>query len=238
LSTLILQKATFSRPLLGRQESSRIRGIRASFFSDLRLYFLKGWLAAEAQQIIRKLTMFDESAVSFATESRIHIGLAVKNVDRSMAFYQTLLGQPPTKTRPGYAKFEVAEPAVNLSLNAVTGVTGPNNPAAHFGVQVKSTAAVNALAQRLAAAGLATRVETNVTCCYAVQNKIWVTDPDGNPWEVFVVLDNEGSSHAPTGGCCAAANAAPALTALASSEVGGPASACCEPGCCADALAR
>ena len=83
--------------------------------------------------------MKNESAVQFETHSRIHMGLAVKSLERSIAFYSTLFGQGPTKTRPRYAKFEVAEPPVNLAINEVGGATGPNNPVAHFGIQVKST---------------------------------------------------------------------------------------------------
>jgi catechol 2,3-dioxygenase-like lactoylglutathione lyase family enzyme len=139
--------------------------------------------------------MKDESAVQFETNSRIHMGLAVKNLERSMAFYRTLLGQEPTKTRPRYAKFEVAEPPVNLALNEVGGETRPNNAVAHFGIQVKSTQAVKEIGDRLAKAGLETRAEENVMCCYAVQNKVWATDPDGNKWEVYVVLDNDGAHH-------------------------------------------
>jgi hypothetical protein len=121
-----------------------------------------------------------------------------------VAFYTTLFGQAPTKTRPRYAKFEVAEPPVNLALNEVGGATGPNNPVAHFGIQVKSTEAVNRVADRLRAAGLETAAEDNVTCCYAVQNKVWATDPDGNKWEVYVVLANEAMQHRSTQtDCCA-----------------------------------
>ena len=147
--------------------------------------------------------MNHESAVAFGTNSRIHMGLAVKNLGRSVAFYRTLFGQGPTKARPGYAKFEVAEPPVNLALNEVGGETGPNNPVAHFGVQVKSTAAVKEVAGRLKEAGLATRAEENVTCCYAAQNKVWATDPDGNKWEVYVVLDNDAQHHSAQSVCCA-----------------------------------
>jgi len=148
--------------------------------------------------------MNHESAVQFATDSRIHMGLAVKSLGQSVAFYRTLFGQEPTKTRPGYAKFEVAEPPVNLALNEVGGNTGPNNPVAHFGIQVKSTEAVKVIANRLNDAGLEARVEENVTCCYAVQNKVWATDPDGNKWEVYVVLDNDGAHHhSSQDGCCA-----------------------------------
>jgi catechol 2,3-dioxygenase-like lactoylglutathione lyase family enzyme len=148
--------------------------------------------------------MKNESAVEFETDSRIHMGLAVKNLERSVAFYSTLFGQEPKKTRPRYAKFEVAEPPVNLALNEVGVDTGPNNPVAHFGIQVKSTEAVGNVADRLKAAGLETAVEDNVTCCYAVQNKVWATDPDGNNWEVYVVLDNDGRQHHSTQSACCA----------------------------------
>jgi catechol 2,3-dioxygenase-like lactoylglutathione lyase family enzyme len=147
--------------------------------------------------------MKHESAVQFETNSRIHMGIAVENLERSVAFYRTLFGQEPTKTRPGYAKFEVAQPPVNLALNEVGGDTGPNNPVAHFGIQVKSTQAVQEVADRLKQAGLETAVEDNVTCCYAVQNKVWANDPDGNKWEVYVVLDNDASQHHSSSACCA-----------------------------------
>lgn len=147
--------------------------------------------------------MNNESAVQFATDSRIHLGLAVDNLERSVAFYTTLFGVGPTKTRSRYAKFEVAEPPVNLALNEVGGATGPNNPVAHYGIQVKSTDAVGKVGGRLTEAGLQTAVEENVTCCYAVQNKVWATDPDGNKWEVYVVLDNDGGQHHASSACCA-----------------------------------
>src|SRR5688500_15448356 len=93
--------------------------------------------------------MNHESAVEFETDSRIHMGLALKCLERSVAFYRSLCGQEPTKTRPRYAKFEVAEPPVNLALNEVGGDTGPNNPVAHFGIQVKTTELVKVIANRL-----------------------------------------------------------------------------------------
>ncbi len=147
--------------------------------------------------------MRSESAVQFETESRIHMGLAVKDLQRSVDFYRTLFGRGPTKARPRYAKFEVAEPPVNLALNEVGGDTGPNNPVAHFGIQVKTTGAVTEVAARLKTAGLETRTEEKVTCCYAVQNKVWATDPDGNKWEVYVVLDNDAAQHHSSSTCCA-----------------------------------
>lgn len=154
--------------------------------------------------------MHQRSAVEFETNSRIHMGLAVRNLDQSIAFYRTLFGRGPTKTRPRYARFEVAEPPINLSLNEVGGETGPTNAVAHFGIQVKSTGAVGTVADRLERAGIAFDTEDNVTCCYAVQTKIWATDPDGNRWEVYVVVDDQGTqhhssrqvAHSPQDACC------------------------------------
>jgi catechol 2,3-dioxygenase-like lactoylglutathione lyase family enzyme len=146
--------------------------------------------------------MNQPSAVDFATASRVHVGLAVRDLERSVEFYEKLLDQPATKTRPGYAKFEVDQPPLNLALNRVGGPTCPNNPVAHYGIQVKSTEAVREMNDRLTAAGIPTEVEENVTCCYAVQNRIWLTDPDGNKWEVFVVLDNDASRHASDNNSC------------------------------------
>ena len=143
------------------------------------------------------------SAIQFPTESRIHMGLAVRNLEQSIHFYMTLFGQPPTKTRPNYAKFEVFEPPVNLSINEVAGETAPPNPVTHFGIQLKSTDAVDRIAKRWRQSGLETTPEENVDCCYAVQDKMWVTDPDGNKWEVYVVLDDNGRNHASASGeCC------------------------------------
>ena len=147
--------------------------------------------------------MKNESAVQFDTQSRVHIGLAVADRERSIAFYRDLFGQAPTKLRPGYAKFEVAEPPLNLTLNECStkteGSTKPPHPGtvSHFGVQVKSGAEVKRMTERLQQAGMKTSREESVACCYAVQDKVWVSDPDGNAWEVFVVLDNESSDYAP-----------------------------------------
>lgn len=189
-----------------------------------------------------------ESAVQFATASRIHVALAVRELENSVAFYRTLFGDEPIKTRPGYAKFEVAEPPVNLALNAVGGETGPNNAVAHFGIQVKSTVGVAEFENRFAVAGVATRDEKNIDCCYAVQDKFWATDPDGNRWEVFVVLDDAGTSHNPveSTACCSEMEPMESAfpeDALASAETGyhqiPTASGCCTPtgsACCTPAV--
>lgn len=143
-----------------------------------------------------------ESAVEFATASRIHVALPVADLERSIAFYERLFGQQPTKVRPRYAKFEVAEPPVNLSLNEVSGPTAPVHPVSHFGVQVKATAAVEVVANRLSDAGIPIEREQQVACCYAVQNKVWAQDPDGNKWETYVLLDDNAGQHHSSGGFC------------------------------------
>jgi catechol 2,3-dioxygenase-like lactoylglutathione lyase family enzyme len=120
---------------------------------------------------------------------RPHLALTVTDVERSIPFYEALLGSPPAKVRDGYAKFEVADPALNLTLNRgeLGGDLGAFN---HAGIQVESTDDVLAARLRLQKAGLATFDEMDTTCCYARQDKIWVHDPDGTPWEVFTVLDD------------------------------------------------
>lgn len=139
--------------------------------------------------------MSGQSAVKFATPTRVHIGLSIRDTERSTTFYRHLFAQEPTKVRPGYAKFEVADPPVNLTLNADAERQTRPGPSAHFGVQVKSTKTVARIAARLRAAGLSPRLEDAVSCCYAVQDKAWVTDPDGNAWEIFVVLDADGQDY-------------------------------------------
>ena len=139
--------------------------------------------------------MNGQSAVEFATPTRVHIGLSVRDAERSTTFYQHLFAQEPTKVRPGYAKFEVADPPVNLTLNADAERQTRPGPSAHFGVQVKSTEIVTRIANRLRAIGLDPYLEDAVSCCYAVQDKAWVTDPDGNAWEIFVVLDADAPDY-------------------------------------------
>ena len=143
-----------------------------------------------------------ESAVQFATSRRVHISLAVSNVDDSTQFYRKLLNLAPTKTRDGYARFEVAEPPLNLSIIQSGHAKGHADPTSHFGIQVKSSTVVEDLQRRLETEGLATRPEDSVNCCHAVQDKIWVEDPDGYRWEVFVVLDDAPVSEADSGSVC------------------------------------
>jgi len=129
---------------------------------------------------------------------RPHLALTVTDVERAIPFYAALFGVAPEKRKPGYAKFSVAEPALNFTLNRGTrGELGAFN---HGGIQVAATEDVLAAKERLVAAGLAAFDEMDTTCCYARQDKIWVSDPDGTPWEVFATKGDTEEQ----GACCAA----------------------------------
>ena len=175
--------------------------------------------------------MKNESAVDFDTQRRVHIGLVVANRERSIAFYRKLFGQEPAKLRPGYAKFEVAEPPLNLTLNQGSTETVRPGTVSHFGVQVKSSAEVKRMTERFQQAGVKTSTEESVACCYAVQDKVWASDPDGNAWEVFVVLDNEASEYAPN------RREAGSGTACCDPADCDPAPGQSDPTCCAEAAA-
>ena len=122
--------------------------------------------------------------------SRVQLALNVSDIDGAVAFYTKLFGAEPAKRRPGYANFAIAEPPLKLVLiengaERATGVTGALN---HLGVEVESPEEVHAASRRLSAVGLGPEVQEATTCCYALQDKAWVTDPDGAPWEVYTVL--------------------------------------------------
>lgn len=119
---------------------------------------------------------------------KTHVSLNVKDVGRSIEFYRRLFGLEPSKVRRGYAKFDVHEPPLNLTLNE--SATSGRGALSHLGIQVASTADVLALRERWRSAELSTFDEMGTSCCYAVQDKTWVTDPDGNEWEAFVVLED------------------------------------------------
>jgi catechol 2,3-dioxygenase-like lactoylglutathione lyase family enzyme len=125
--------------------------------------------------------------------SRVQLALNVRDVDEAVAFYTKLFGVEPAKRREGYANFAVDEPPLKLVLIENPGAAGTMN---HLGVEVFSTDEVAAAQRRLAADGLATATEENVSCCYAVQDKVWVDDPDGAPWEIYTVL---GDADSPAG---------------------------------------
>jgi catechol 2,3-dioxygenase-like lactoylglutathione lyase family enzyme len=149
-----------------------------------------------------------------------HVSLNVKNVEQSVDFYKKLFGVEPMKfikgntsthsivkdqlgeesekPRFGYAKFDVHNPPLNFVLNEVSYADG-GGTLSHLGIQVESTGDVLATRERWVAEGLLTVDEMKVDCCYALQDKTWARDPDGNEWEVFVVLENTE----PTGESCA-----------------------------------
>jgi catechol 2,3-dioxygenase-like lactoylglutathione lyase family enzyme len=140
---------------------------------------------------------------------KAHLAINVRNVEQSIEFYRKMFGIEPSKVRTGYAKFDVQNPPLNFTLNEV-----PFKDAgalSHMGIQVDSTGDVLSVRQRWASAGLVTRDEMQTDCCYATQDKTWVHDPDGNEWEVFVVLKDN-------------------LPEMRTERAG---AACCAPGCCA-----
>ena len=156
-----------------------------------------------------------------------HVSLNVSNVDRSIAFYQKAFDVTVTKRRPGYAKFDLETPALNLTM-VEAARTGIN--ASHFGVQVASSADVDEARRRFESAGLLTASEQNTACCYALQDKVWVEDPDGNSWEVFVVKEDAPVMKASESTCCAPVDAACEVTAARPQ----PSGACCSPRSTAD----
>ncbi|MBE9113949.1 VOC family protein [Nodosilinea sp. LEGE 07298] len=117
---------------------------------------------------------------------KTHVALRVTDLERSIAFYQVLFGLAPVKHKPDYAKFDVDNPGINLTLN-VSDAIDAHGALSHLGVQVDSTEGVRDAIARFQSAGLETLEEHNTDCCYALQDKVWVSDPDGNRWEIFVV---------------------------------------------------
>jgi catechol 2,3-dioxygenase-like lactoylglutathione lyase family enzyme len=128
---------------------------------------------------------------------KAHLALNVSNVGNSIKFYRKLFGIEPSKVRTGYAKFDVQNPPLNFTLNESS--SAGRGALSHLGIQVRSTEDVLATKKKWDDAGLTTLDEMQTNCCYAVQDKTWVRDPDGNEWEVFVVLED---NLAETSLCC------------------------------------
>ena len=117
-----------------------------------------------------------------------HLAINVRDVEVSIEFYKKMFGIEPSKVRTGYAKFDVAEPALNFTLNQVP--FNDQGALSHLGIQVASTDDVAALKANWLERGLNAVDELQTTCCYALQDKAWVKDPDGNEWEVFTVIED------------------------------------------------
>jgi catechol 2,3-dioxygenase-like lactoylglutathione lyase family enzyme len=151
--------------------------------------------------------------------SRVQLALRVADLDASVDFYAKLFGAGPAKRRAGYANFAIAEPPLKLVL--IEGDAGQPTVLDHLGVEVESTGQVADATRRLSEQGLATEVEEDTTCCYAVQDKVWAHGPGGEPWEVYVVKA-DADSLAKDGGssCCRPAPGA-------ADDAGRPAAACC-----------
>lgn len=132
--------------------------------------------------------------------SRVQLALRVADLDASIGFYRSLFGVEPAKRRPGYANFAVTDPPLTLVL--IEGQAGGPTVMDHLGVEVGTTEEVDRATERLSALGLSTRVEDDTTCCYAVQDKVWVHGPGAEPWEVYTVkadVPDTASVH-PAGG--------------------------------------
>ncbi|MGW1931229.1 ArsI/CadI family heavy metal resistance metalloenzyme [Streptomyces sp. NPDC001919] len=154
--------------------------------------------------------------------SRVQLALRVPDLAASVAFYTKLFGTEPAKLRDGYANFAIEEPPLKLVL--IEGAENEDTRLDHLGVEVDTTEAVRAATARLGEAGLPTTEETDTTCCYALQDKVWVHGPGREPWEVYVVkadadtltrrqgstccadpaatADNKTSEPVAVGGCC------------------------------------
>ncbi|MDO8356601.1 MAG: ArsI/CadI family heavy metal resistance metalloenzyme [Nitrospirota bacterium] len=131
---------------------------------------------------------------------RPHLSLDVRNVPASVEFYRKVFGVAPQKQTTDYAKFDLREPALNFSL-----VSSPEKVSRvnHLGIEVESVDEIAMWKQRLQEQGILGKVEEGIACCFARQDKLWFTDPDGNVWEVFTVLEQlEVTGPLKNTGCC------------------------------------
>ena len=137
--------------------------------------------------------------------SRVQLALNVSDLDAAIDFYSKLFAARPAKIRPGYANFVVTDPPLKLVL--IESAEGRSRGALnHLGVEVEDTAEVDRATRRLSGDGLVTSEEHETTCCYALQDKVWVADPDSTPWEIYTVLadapEDASSRGDDTGVCC------------------------------------
>ena len=157
---------------------------------------------------------------------RIQLAINVDDLDYSIGFYTKLFGTEPSKVRPGYANFAIADPPLKLILMQSRGQGGSLN---HLGVEVADTNAVDAEQRRLAEVGLATIEERGTTCCYARQDKFWVEGtPDGERWEIYTVLEDSQTFWGEDGGQGWAGVEAALDTSASASSAPASATRCCE----------
>ena len=155
--------------------------------------------------------------------SRVQLAINVTDVDAAVDFYSKLFAVEPAKRRPGYANFAVEEPALKLVLIENPTAAGTLN---HLGVEVFSTGDVAAAQQRLSGEGLATAAESG-TCCYALQEKVWVNDPDGAPWEIYTVLADADAPVTSTSDVSDTCGAGACATQPVAADDGTTVAACC-----------
>ena len=148
--------------------------------------------------------------------SRVQLALRVADLDAAVTFYSRLFGAEPAKRRPGYANFAIAEPPLKLVL--LEGTSGEPTRMDHLGVEVATTEEVTAATDRLSAAGLATASEADTDCCYAVQDKVWVQGPGGEPWEVYTVKADSPVLAKDAGSACCGEDGCGCATAGSTSE--------------------
>ena len=159
-------------------------------------------------------------------KSRVHINLSVSDIERSTEFYSLLFGEQPTKIREDYANFRLDRPGLHLALVKSPEYANSDSLARHYGIELFDNVQLNDWRGRLEKAGVQLKIEEQVTCCYAVGNKFWARDPDGNDWEFWVrSAEAEAMNENSDAACCTPEHAAkPAAVAETKAE-----SACCTP---------
>jgi catechol 2,3-dioxygenase-like lactoylglutathione lyase family enzyme len=160
--------------------------------------------------------------------SRVQLALNVSDIDEAVEFYSKLFEAEPAKRQPGYANFAIADPPLKLVLMEDPTARGHGTIGAlnHLGVELETASEVTAATGRLNEQGVANHVEEQTTCCYAVQDKVWVSDPDGSPWEVYTVLADAPADTglAGDGSCCVPETAAGVPIPVGAAD---PGSSCC-----------
>lgn len=141
---------------------------------------------------------------------RPHLSINVRDVSRSVEFYERVFGVQPQKRTDRYAKFDLKSPSLNFSMLAAQDGRAPSR-VNHLGIEVQDSKDVSAWKERLEAQGIETLVEEGANCCFAIQDKVWFKDPDGNSWEVFFVHEQlpveaaeppKAKGSCSTSGCC------------------------------------
>ena len=168
-------------------------------------------------------------------KTRVHVNLSVSDIERSVQFYSLLFGSQPTKVRDDYANFRLDEPGLHLALVKSPAHAGGDSSARHFGIELFENPELNDWRNRLQKAGVPLKIEEQVTCCYAVGNKFWAQDPDGNDWEFWIRSAEADAMHGDAAEACCTPEAAAVAVEASKAKDEAP---CCTPktagqsGCC------